>query len=221
MSVVTCRQVLVSEGTNVQGLKVQSSTPRYSHGHVHLHSRSTIPGSPGPPRAQELLQDLQLRFILDLICNLLSFRSVRSRCVILQPLRTLFKQVHLLKTLSDWNLLVANCLFVSELNIERRIIVRLSTTLEGLHPLPQRHSPELADVAEEKDECLACRLSLYGINSHCYDLVVSPLANVVGVFAEPSPALKDSKPEATAERARWVFLKFLRRLLCLPNTFVR
>jgi len=66
-----------------------------------------------------------------------------------------------------------------------------------------RRSPELASIAEEKDERLARRLSQSDVDSRCYDLTVSPLVNVSGAFAQPSTtALKDSKAKATAKRVR-------------------
>ncbi|KAF9652596.1 hypothetical protein BDM02DRAFT_3109165 [Thelephora ganbajun] len=66
----------------------------------------------------------------------------------------------------------------------------------------QRRSPELASIAEEKDERLARRLSQSDVDSRCYDLTVSPLANVSDAFAQLSPsASRDGKMEATTKRA--------------------
>lgn len=71
----------------------------------------------------------------------------------------------------------------------------------------KRPSPELASIAEEKDECLARRLSQSDIESRCYDLSVSPLANVSDAFAQISPsAPKDSKMAATTKRVFSIFL---------------
>jgi hypothetical protein len=62
----------------------------------------------------------------------------------------------------------------------------------------QRRSPELASIAEEKDERLARRLSYADVESRCYDLTVRPLANVSDAFARLSPsAAKDGKTGAT------------------------
>ena len=64
-----------------------------------------------------------------------------------------------------------------------------------------RRSPELPSIAEEKDERLARRLSQSDVDSRCYDLTVSPLANVSDAFAQISPSVpKDSKIAATAKR---------------------
>jgi len=71
----------------------------------------------------------------------------------------------------------------------------------------RRRSPELASIAEEKEDRLARRLSQSDVDSHCYDLTLSPLANVSDAFVQPSPsASKDSKMAATAKRVRWIFL---------------
>ena len=70
-----------------------------------------------------------------------------------------------------------------------------------------RRSPELASIAEEKDERLARRLSQSDVDSRCYDLTVSPLVNVSGAFGQPSPSThKDSKTKATTKRVRWISL---------------
>lgn len=80
----------------------------------------------------------------------------------------------------------------------------------------RRRSPELASIAEEKDERLARRLSQSDVNSRCYDLTVSPLANVSGAFAQPSPSsLKDNKTEATAKRVRCVSLTYLPQMILI------
>ena len=69
----------------------------------------------------------------------------------------------------------------------------------------QRRSPELASIAEEKDERLARRLSQSDANSRCYDLTVSPLANVSDAFVQPAPsAAKDGEVKATTRRVRQV-----------------
>jgi len=70
----------------------------------------------------------------------------------------------------------------------------------------QRRSPELASIAEEKDERLARRLSQSDVDSRCYDLTVSPLANVSDAFARLSSASKGIKTATTAKRVRRVFL---------------
>lgn len=58
----------------------------------------------------------------------------------------------------------------------------------------RKRSPELASIAEEKDERLARRLSQSDVDSRRYDLAVSPLANVSDTFARASPPTpKDSK----------------------------
>jgi len=76
-----------------------------------------------------------------------------------------------------------------------------------LKPTTRRgRSPELASIAEEKDERLARRLSRSDVDSRCYDLTVSPLVNVSGAFAQPPSTLRDSKTKATAKRVRWIFL---------------
>lgn len=68
-------------------------------------------------------------------------------------------------------------------------------------------SPELASIAEEKDERLARRLSQSDVDSRCYDLTVSPLANVSDAFAQISPsATKRSETAATTKRVCWTFL---------------
>lgn len=60
----------------------------------------------------------------------------------------------------------------------------------------QRRSPELASIAEEKDDRLTRRLLLPDV-----DLTVSPLANVPHAFAQlSSSAAKDSKAEVTTKR---------------------
>lgn len=60
----------------------------------------------------------------------------------------------------------------------------------------QRRSPELASIAEEKDDRLTRRLLLPDV-----DLTVSPLANVPDAFAQlSSSAAKDSKAEVTTKR---------------------
>jgi len=70
-----------------------------------------------------------------------------------------------------------------------------------------RRSPELTSIAEEKDERLARRLSQSDVDSRCYDLTVSPLANVSDAFAQiSSSSPKDSKMAATAKRVCWIFL---------------
>jgi len=75
-----------------------------------------------------------------------------------------------------------------------------------LKPTTRRgRSPELASIAEEKDERLARRLSQSDVDSRCYDLTVSPLVNVSSASAQPS-ALEDSKTKATTEKVRWIFL---------------
>ena len=72
-------------------------------------------------------------------------------------------------------------------------------------------SPELASIAEEKDERLARRLSQSDVDSRCYDLTVSPLANVSDAFAQiPPSAPKHSKTAAAAKRVCWTFL-----IICL------
>lgn len=76
----------------------------------------------------------------------------------------------------------------------------------------RRRSPELTSIAEEKDERLARRLSQSDVDSRCYDLTVSPLANVSDAFAQISPSSpKDSKMAATAKRVCWIFLTFYTR----------
>ena len=77
-----------------------------------------------------------------------------------------------------------------------------------LKPTARRgRSPELASIAEEKDERLARRLSQSDVDSRCYDLTVSPLVNVSDAFKQPSSsALKDSKTKATVKRVCWIFL---------------
>ena len=79
----------------------------------------------------------------------------------------------------------------------------------GVKPISrQRRSPELASIAEEKDERLAHRLSRTDVDSRCYDLTVSPLANLSDAFAQPSTsATRDSKMEANAKRVRQIFLR--------------
>jgi hypothetical protein len=68
-------------------------------------------------------------------------------------------------------------------------------------------SPELASIAEEKDERVARRLSRSDIDSRCYDLTVSPLANVSDAFAGLLPSIpKGSKKEATIKRVCYIFL---------------
>jgi len=78
----------------------------------------------------------------------------------------------------------------------------------GLKPTARRRrSPELASIAEEKDERLARKLSQSDVDSRRYDLTISPLVNVAGAFARPSPsALRDSKTKAADKRVRRVFL---------------
>jgi len=62
-------------------------------------------------------------------------------------------------------------------------------------------SPELASIAEEKDERLARRLSQSDVDSRCYDLTVSPLANVSDAFAQISPsATKHGETAPTTKR---------------------
>jgi len=74
----------------------------------------------------------------------------------------------------------------------------------------RRRSPELASITEEKDERLARRLSQSDVDSRCYDLTVSPLANVSDAFAQFSPsASTDGKTEATAKRVCWCFSDIL------------
>ena len=69
-----------------------------------------------------------------------------------------------------------------------------------------RGSPELASIAEEADERLARKLSHTDVRSRCYDLTVSPLANVSDAFAKLSPSVaKDSETEATTKRVLWIF----------------
>lgn len=69
----------------------------------------------------------------------------------------------------------------------------------------RRRSPELASIAEEKDDRLARISSQSGVDSRCYDLTISPLANVSDALAKPSSStLKDNETEATAKRVRWV-----------------
>jgi len=71
-----------------------------------------------------------------------------------------------------------------------------------LKPTARRgRSPELASIAEEKDERLARRLSQSDVDSRCYDLTVTPLVNVSGAFTQP-PALRDSKTKASIKRVR-------------------
>ena len=70
-------------------------------------------------------------------------------------------------------------------------------------------SPELASIAEEKDERLACRLPQSDVDSRRYDSTVTPLVNVSGALAQPSP-LKDSKTKATAKRVCWIFVILLK-----------
>ena len=83
---------------------------------------------------------------------------------------------------------------------------RLKSTTHG------RRSPELASIAEEKDERLARRLSQSNADSRCYDLTVSPLANVSDAFAHTSPsASKDSKTKAATKRVRWIILSIYLR----------
>ena len=68
-------------------------------------------------------------------------------------------------------------------------------------------SPELASIAEEKDERLARRLSQSDVDSRCYDLTVSPLANVSDAFAQISPsATKHAETAPTTKRVCWTFL---------------
>lgn len=70
----------------------------------------------------------------------------------------------------------------------------------------QRRSPELASIAEEKDERLARRLSHADVNSRCYDLTVRPLANVSDAFARLSPStVKDSEAKTTSKRVLQIF----------------
>lgn len=62
------------------------------------------------------------------------------------------------------------------------------------HNPRERPSPELASIAEEKDERLTRRLSQSDADSRCYDLTVSPLANVSDAFTQiSSPTPKDGK----------------------------
>lgn len=71
-------------------------------------------------------------------------------------------------------------------------------------PTRRRPSPELASIAEEKDERLARRLSQSDVDSRCHNLTVSPLTNVSDTFVQTSPSiLKDRKMVATAERVCW------------------
>jgi len=70
-----------------------------------------------------------------------------------------------------------------------------------------RRSPELASIAEEKDQRLARRLSQSDVDSRCYDLTVTPLANVSDAFTQISSSVpKDSKIVATSKRVFWIFL---------------
>ena len=88
---------------------------------------------------------------------------------------------------------------------------RSRPTARRLRPTARKgRSPELASIAEEKDERLARRLSQSDVDSRCYDLTVSPLANVSGAFTQPSPStLKKSKTEVTAKKVRWTSLTLL------------
>ncbi|KAF9788335.1 hypothetical protein BJ322DRAFT_624494 [Thelephora terrestris] len=79
---------------------------------------------------------------------------------------------------------------------------------ERSHPKPrrkpttrQRRRPELASIAEEKDERLARRLSQSDVDSRCHDLTVSPLANVSDAFTQlASSVAKSSKTKAAIKR---------------------
>lgn len=83
-----------------------------------------------------------------------------------------------------------------------------------------RRSPELSSIAEEKDERLARRLSQSDVDSRCYDLTVSPLANVSDAFAQPSPStLKDNKMGATSKRVRLVSLTHLSQVVLTHGYF--
>lgn len=65
-----------------------------------------------------------------------------------------------------------------------------------------RKAPELPSVEEEvkdKDEKLARTLSQSQIDSRCYDLTVSPLANVSEAFGSPSPPSTPSKPQRVSK----------------------
>ena len=71
-----------------------------------------------------------------------------------------------------------------------------------------RRSPELASIAEEKDERLARRLSRSNVDSRCHDSTASPLVGAPGAFAQrPPSASKDKKTKATSKRVRLVFSK--------------
>lgn len=78
----------------------------------------------------------------------------------------------------------------------------------------RRKASELAIVEEEvkleekpedeKDEKLAKRLSQSEINSRCYDLTVSPLANVSEAFSQPSTPTKP-RPAKTVSKVCHLF----------------
>jgi hypothetical protein len=67
----------------------------------------------------------------------------------------------------------------------------------------QRPPPELASIAEEKDERLARRLSRSDVDPRCYDSTVNLLTSVPGAFAHPALSFsKDSKAEAATKRKK-------------------
>lgn len=71
----------------------------------------------------------------------------------------------------------------------------------------QRRSPELASIAEEKDERLALGWSHVDVDSRCCGLTASSLTNVSDAFTQrPPSAVKDSKTEATAKTVLWILL---------------
>lgn len=87
----------------------------------------------------------------------------------------------------------------------------------------QRPPPELASIAEEKDERLAHRLSRSDVDSRSRDSTASPLASVSGAFAHLVPsAAKDSEAEAATKRKRvgYIPLTIYPRWSSPHNTFV-
>lgn len=85
-------------------------------------------------------------------------------------------------------------------------------------------APELPSVEEEvkdKDEKLARTLSQSQIDSRCYDLTVSPLANVSEAFGSPSPTSTPSKPQRVSKSVSKVSATPSRSLLLNASLTLR